>query len=170
MPATPPDKTMRQQFVEFMIGCLLVAAVPLLVLLGLGYLLYSIVLRSTMWAVYCTRGVNVLFVYSDSPVWKDYLEAHIIPELPETALMLNWSQRSRWHRSTLPVRIFGHFGGSKNHCPLAIVFRPFRCTKVFRFWQPFRDWKHGKTDALESLQSELMRELDSLKPRNGSSK
>jgi hypothetical protein len=39
--------------------------------------------------------------------------------------------------------------------PLAVVFRPFRPARVFRFWQPFREWNHGKREALERLEYEL---------------
>lgn len=56
-------------------------------------------------------------------------------------------------RLILPV--FRHFVGAREFNPLAVVFRPFRPARVFRFWQPFREWKHGKPDSLARLEGEL---------------
>jgi hypothetical protein len=30
-----------------------------------------------------------------------------------------------------------------------------RRTKTFRFWQPFRDFKHGRPDALRTMEGEV---------------
>ncbi len=138
---------------------LILVLVPVLIPVGLCYVVYGAVLRLTAWTFYCTRGVNVLFVYSNSPIWKDHLERNIIPHLPDSSLMLNWSERSGWNRASLPVLLFRHFGGSAAFNPLALVFRPFRRTRVFRFWQPFLDFKHGDTQALQGLESEFLKEL-----------
>ena len=53
--------------------------------------------------------------------------------------------------------IFGPstFGGWREFNPLAVVFRPFRRTRTFRFWQPFRDFKHGHPEALHRMESEF---------------
>jgi hypothetical protein len=50
---------------------------------------------------------------------------------------------------------FRHFGGYREFNPLAVVFRPFRRTHKFRFWKPFRDWKHGCPDTLRQIQKEF---------------
>jgi hypothetical protein len=36
-----------------------------------------------------------------------------------------------------------------------VVFRPLRRARVFRFWQPFRDFKHGDPEPLRRLEKEL---------------
>jgi hypothetical protein len=66
--------------------------------------------------------------------------------------VLNWSQRSNWNRWSLPVLCFRHFGGDREFNPMAIVFRPFRKARVFRFWRPFRDRKHGTPSALQEAE------------------
>ncbi|GIW83316.1 MAG: hypothetical protein KatS3mg105_5123 [Gemmatales bacterium] len=53
---------------------------PLIPLLLASYLLYAIVLQLVIWLCWCTRGLNVLLVYSNSPHWQEYIEAHIIPQ------------------------------------------------------------------------------------------
>jgi hypothetical protein len=74
------------------------------------YLLRSVCLRIAIWSSWCTRGKDVLFVYSDSTIWQDYIEGRILPYLDERAVILNWSQRKRWsnllskmHFATLAV-------------------------------------------------------------------
>jgi len=37
-------------------------------------------------------GRDILLVYSDSPIWHDYIEERILPHLGERAVVLNWSQ------------------------------------------------------------------------------
>ncbi len=164
MPENQSVEAKRGRKMSDFIGILLVIVfLPLLIALGVCSLIYGIFLRLTIWAFYCTRGTNVLFVYSDSPIWKDYLDQHVVPHLPDSTLRLNWSERSTWNRASFPVRIFRYFGGDKAFNPLAVVFHPFRKAKVFRFWQPFKDFKHGKAEALELLQADLLKEFNALK-------
>jgi hypothetical protein len=137
---------------------LIVLVVALLVPLGLLLLvlygLISVVLHAAIWSLWCLRGRDILFVYSDSPVWRDYIRERMLPHLQQRAVILNWSERQRWQFSLARVA-FHHFGGRKEFNPLAVVFRPFCRTRTFRFWQPFRDWKHGHPEALVAMEREL---------------
>jgi hypothetical protein len=36
-----------------------------------------------------------------------------------------------------------------------VVFRPFHRTRKFRFWKPFRDFKHGRPAALQEMELEF---------------
>ena len=58
--------------------------------------------------------------------------------------------RKRWSFS-LARLAFYHFGGDRRFNPLAVMFQPFRRTRTFRFWEPFRDFKHGRPEALHAL-------------------
>ena len=140
----------------------LAIAVPALI----ANLLWGLVLHLAVWLRWCPRGKNVLFVYSDSPLWQDYLERRILPRLAAKAMVLNWSARKKWERRfSLPALVFSYFGGRREFNPLAVVFRPWRRAKTFRFWQPFQDLKHGKSDSLEKMEKDLFGEIDSL-PKN----
>jgi len=114
----------------------------------------SVCLHVIIWTWWYLRGRDILFVYSDSPVWHDYVEAGILPELGERAVVLNWSQRKRWRLSVARLA-FHHFGGYRQFNPMAVVFRPFRRSEVFRFWRPFRDFKHGRAEALHRMEREF---------------
>src|SRR5262245_39460965 len=114
----------------------------------------SVCLHVIIWTWWYLRGRDILFVYSDSPVWHDYVEAGILPELGERAVVLNWSQRKRWRLSVARLA-FHHFGGYRQFNPMAVVFRPFRRSELFRFWRPFRDFKHGRAEALHRMEREF---------------
>ena len=129
-------------------------AVPVLVIALVLYALASLCLHLVIWTWWCARGRDVLFVYSDSPIWLEYINQSFLPYLGERAIALNWSERSRWPLSLSRI-VFHHFGGSREFNPLAIVFRPFRRTRTFRLWKPFRDMKHGQPGALQAMEREF---------------
>ena len=133
--------------------------IPLVVILVVAYLLKKMLLHVLAWLVWNTRGIRVLYVYSNSLHWQEYIEENILPRLPERSIVLNWSERKRWQFS-LSTLVFWHFGGDRDFNPMAIVFRPFRPAKVFRFFEPFRDFKHGKPDALHKMEAEFFVVLD----------
>ena len=111
-------------------------------------------LHLAIWTWWCLRGRDILFVYSESPIWHDYVEVNILPLLGERGVVLNWSERKRWPVS-LSRLAFHHFGGRRHFNPLAVVFRPFRRTRTFRFWEPFREFKHGRPAALHALEQQF---------------
>lgn len=127
---------------------------PVMVVVGVLYGLASVCLHFVIWIWWCARGRDVLFVYSDSPVWREYIERRLLPDLGERAIVLNWSQRKRW-RLSLSRIAFRHFGGTREFNPLAVVFRPFRRTRTFRFWKAFRDMKHERTESLQAMEREF---------------
>jgi hypothetical protein len=118
------------------------------------FVITSICLHILVWTFWCVRGRDILFVYSDSPIWHDYVEQRLLPPIRDRAVVLNWSQRKRW-RFSLARIAFHHFGGYREFNPLAVVFRPFRRTQKFRFWKPFRDWKHGRPETLRRMEEEF---------------
>ena len=102
------------------------------------------------------NGKNIIFVYSESTNWQEYIEQKIFPEIEAKALLINWSERSKWKkRKPLEVKIFRHFGGDTEFNPMAIIFiRPWKI-KIVRFFQAFKDYKHGKEFLLNQCMNEL---------------
>lgn len=85
------------------------------------------------------------------------MEEHIISVLQPQAMVLNWSKRIEWaHSCDLKVLTFYYFGGKSEFNPLAVVFRPFRRAKVFRFWNAFKSYKHEKEHFLKNIKEELL--------------
>ena len=146
----PKAQWWQVALVIFLAPVLLVVVVLALVF----FLVSNVFLHIAIWSWWCIRGRDILFVYSDSPIWHDYIEENVLPHLGERAVVLNWSQRKRWRFSLARVAVH-YFGGWREFNPLAVVFRPFRRTRTFRFWQPFRDFKHGHPEALHRMESEF---------------
>jgi hypothetical protein len=144
---------MKWRYIPFILVLLPLVVVVAIVAI-VAFAVSSVCLHILIWTWWGLRGRDVLFVYSDSPVWRDYIEQHILPFLGDRAVVLNWSQRRQW-RLTLARLAFHHFGGSREFNPLAVVFRPLRLTKTFRFWKPFREYKHGRPLALRTLEDEF---------------
>jgi len=150
------------------VGSLMVAILspiilPLLIVALTFHLLAGLFLYPAIWLCWCLRGRFVLFVYSNSPIWLEYVEKNILPRLGERAVVLNWSERSKWKR-TLAILAFRYFGSYRDYNPMAVVFHPFRCARRFQFYKPFREYKHGKADAVLKMECELFDSLDAITP------
>lgn len=46
------------------------------------------------------------------------------------------------------------------------MFRPFRRARVFRFWQPFRDWKQGQREPFERMERDFLAALGIERPHH----
>ena len=145
---------------------------PLLVLIGFVALLFFAVsypfvltyrqwLKFRFWQRHGKHGRFVLFIYSDSPNWKDYIEANVIPRVRSHVVILNWSKRREWGRTNpFEARVFSHWAGEEEFNPMALVFSPSGKVKVVRFWQAFRDFKHGKEQSLQEAENRLFTEVE----------
>ena len=140
---------------------LFILFLPLILVAITCYLLAGLFLHFAIWCCWCLRGRYVLLVYSDSPIWQGYVEEEILDRLGESAVVLNWSERGRW-RQTLAVLAFRYFGGHREFNPLAVVFRPFRVARQFRFYRPFREFKQGRPEAVEKMKRELFDLVDEI--------
>jgi hypothetical protein len=137
------------------IALLIVVSPIVLAVLAVSVVCWAIAyagLHCAVWLWWNPRGIDVLFVYSNSPVWQEHIETEVLPLLGARAIVLNWSERRDW-RLGLASAIFWFFGGQREFNPLAVVCRPFRRAQVFRFWQPFKAWKHGRVEALERVEA-----------------
>ena len=147
---------------SFLLKILLIIVVliflPLILIVGMIYYVCGFLLLIAIWINWGLQGRYILFVYSNSPIWSNYIEKEIIPHIQDKAMILNWSERKQW-KVSLAVLAFNYFGGRRNFNPLAIVFKPLRLNKVFRFYEAFKEYKHGKTEALEKIKSEFFAEI-----------
>lgn len=134
--------------------------IPALVLWVLFYLASRLCLHLAVWMLWLPRNKRLLFVYSDSPIWQTHIETQILPSIRDQAVILNWSQRKQWSvRHTLAVAVFRHFGGRYEFNPMAVVFRPLQLGRVFRFFQPFKELKHGKPESIARVETEFFHYL-----------
>jgi len=138
-----------------LVALVVVVCSPLLLPLLLAYGLYAFLLHVLLWLLWSPAGKRVLFVYSNSPVWQSYIENNILPRLPRGSVVLNWSERRRWRWWSLSAAVFYFFGGSREFNPLAVIVRPLRWGRAFRFWRAFRDAKHGNRDTLRLVETQF---------------
>ena len=150
-------------------GCLkIVVSLSLLALIGIVlipvaivYIVRDVSLRLTFGRA-ARQGKFILFVYSDSPNWKTYIEDNLLSRIQCHATVLNWSQRKRWDTTSWPVRAFEHWGGREDFNPLAVVFCGLTKVRVLRFYRAFQDFKHGKEAPLRKVESELLELAEAL--------
>ena len=129
-----------------------------------------------------------ILVYSNGPHWQRYIEDNWLPRFGHRFVILNWSERSTWQRDhALESKIFRRFAGAREFNPIAIILNEvgahaiwhtwIRAVRsgdiigifapgvadahVIRFWQPFKDLKHGKDRRLRAAEAELLAALDS---------
>jgi hypothetical protein len=142
---------------------LLLVLLPLVTVALVLWLAVAIVLQLIVWTAWCSRGRYALVVYSNSPIWQEYFEQHVVPAVGGRGVVLNWSERKRWPYS-LPVALFTVFGGTREFNPLAIVFQPLAWPRRFRFFNPFQAFKHGRPQEVEDMRREFLGVLDGLAP------
>lgn len=140
---------------------LLLVLLPFVAVALVLWLAAAIVLQVIVWIVWCSRGRYALVVYSNSPIWQEYFEQHVLPAVGGRGVVLNWSERKRWPLS-LPVALFKVFAGTREFNPLAIVFQPFAWPRRFRFYRPFQAFKHGHPHQVEEMRRDLLELLDGL--------
>lgn len=136
---------------------LVIGLSPLLMIVVLLYFLWGAFLYIAIWLIWTKQ--LALFVYSDSPTWKDYIEKEILPYIQDRAVILNWSERKSW-KNSLPVLTFKYFGGYRNFNPIAFVFRPFHRVKIYRFFEAFKEFKHGDPKRVDRIKEELFKTLE----------
>ncbi len=136
----------------FLIVILYVVAFPFLI----PGILRSFSLRVKFHEAAVTQKKFIIFVYSNSPIWKSYLEENIIPKIQDHAIILNWSNRNHWDQNDWTVRSFHHWGGREDFNPLAIIFCHFLNVRVIRFYRAFHDFKHGKVISLHEAEAQLL--------------
>src|SRR6266576_5096861 len=160
----PQMNWQKQSFSQRLNNALLVVlflpfVLPLALLAIVLHILYKITLYLLVWVIWLPRGKDILFVYSDSPIWHEYMATQILPLVQDRAVVLNWSERKKWRRWRLGVAVFHHFGGGREFNPLVMLFRPVRLARVFRFWSAFKDWKRGYREPVDRLRQDLLNAL-----------
>src|SRR5262249_54125108 len=88
----------RRIAVTALIVVLLPIIIPFAAAVLVLYLLHKMALYGLIWLLWVPRGKDVLLVYSDSPIWHDYMTTQVIPLVQNRAVILNWSERHKWSK------------------------------------------------------------------------
>jgi hypothetical protein len=129
---------------------------PILIWMGMCHVISGIYLKYRFRRKWAAKKKWVLFVTSESPHWKEYIEENILPDIADHTVTLNWSERSAWkNKRPLEEKVMKRFTGDREYCPIAIVVPPKGKVRTVKFYQAFKDHKHGKPHLLERRISEL---------------
>ena len=154
-----PEST-GQRVLKVAVTVLFLPIVLPLAILGLVlHVLNKVVVYLLVWVWWLPRGKDVLYISSDSPIWKEYMEAEIFPLIAGRAVVLSWSARSKWPKWSFAVRVFRTFGRGRDFNPMVVLFLPFRRARIFRFLPAFQERKHGNNASIEQLRRDLMQAL-----------
>jgi len=98
----------------------------------------------------------VLVAYTQSAAWAPFIEQSLLPQLGDAVVAIDRS-REDWKRSN-PVEAMAvsFWGGLRAHNPIAIVIRNRWRVRVFRFYEAFQQFKHGRPQDLEIAVSEFL--------------
>jgi hypothetical protein len=154
-PESTGRKVARFAFIVLLLPIILPLAIVGLVLSFLN----KVVVYLLVWVWWLPKGKDVLYVSSDSPVWKEYMETEVFPLVAERAIVLSWSARSKWPKWSFAVRVFRTFGRGREFNPMVVLFRPFRRARIFRFLPAFQERKHGSSPSVEQLRRDLIQAL-----------
>jgi hypothetical protein len=142
---------------EPVFGSIFVLSIFLYVALSPLIYIYGLLLCPMVWIEWQKQGKDVLVIQADNEHCREW-EARLSPLISGRAVVLNWSERKRWDRWTLPVQLFDVFGPhgmpeqfTESSLPSVIVFRQLRRPKKFNFGGRSRDLEAR----IEQLSAEL---------------
>ena len=153
------------------LAALVVLLAPLVVLVFILWLVGAFVfqwecgiwLRQRFRATWGRNGKRLLLVYSESPNWHQYITEHWMPRLSPYAVCVNWSRRNEWKpHPPLEAKILRHWGGAYEFNPMVVYFPKHGQVEVIRFWKAFKDFKHGKEQALRKAERRLFEIVNAL--------
>ncbi len=128
-------------------------------------------LKVRFWLRHGRKGKRILFVYSDSSNWKDYIETNILPRIEAHSIILNWSKRREWgSRMELETKLFNQLAGPGEFVPVAILFSPIGKTTTFRLWQFSENSKRVKARVSKEAEQAFFETVKRLTPRAGEGK
>src|SRR5260370_22170581 len=121
------------------LACILlwIVALPLI-------FLYDAVLCAIAWCVVRGNGKDVIVVSDGKP--NDVFDNEVIPMVRNRAFFLNYEERKKWPRRSLPVLLFRAFGPTPvppsflPRClPAVVLIRRFRLPSQFSFGPLIQD-------------------------------
>ncbi|MFB3884454.1 MAG: hypothetical protein ACE144_04445 [Thermodesulfobacteriota bacterium] len=124
---------------------------------------YRFGLKMGFWIRHGRKGKFILFVYSDSSNWKEYIETKILPRIETRSIVLNWSKRREWGtRMSFETKLFNQWAGSGEFAPTGIIFPLIGKVKVIRLWQPNQYGKSKKDGISKEAEKVLFTAIDQL--------
>ncbi len=117
------------------------------------------------WLRHGRKGKKILFVYSDSSNWKDYIETKILPRIEAYSIILNWSKRGEWEsQMQFETKLFNQWAGPGEFVPVAILFSTIGKARTFRLWQLSQNPKQEKVRVSKEAEQALFETVKQFGP------
>ena len=154
----------------------IILAIPIVIFFVVYWIIKTIILLLLIRLNWHPKKKFMLFVYSDSPKWKSYVETKSIQKLLKYSEVVNFSERKKWKKyMPFKVKVFRHFTGVwssivyKESCwkngkfsPVAVIFIPWWNPKIVSFREAFKHIKIGDTSALNNAISKISNLIQSV--------
>ena len=99
----------------------------------------------------------ILFTYSESENWSQYIEENIIPEISNHAVVINRTKQQNWKEEyPLELKAIEVLAGLEVN-PIALIFRNGLRVRKVTLFEAFRDLKHGKDLKIKGQCEEIFR-------------
>jgi hypothetical protein len=139
---------------------LLLPIILRLALLGLAlHGVNKIVVYLLVWVWWLPSGKDVLYVSSDSPIWKEYMEAEIFPLVAKRAVVLSWSDRSKMAKVVFCCSRFPHVWSWTRFQSYGRTVSAFPACNDFSLLTSVQRMEAGNSTSVEQLRRDLMQAL-----------
>lgn len=139
-----------------MTAAVIIIALPFLILVFLYIVIRDLYIKTRV-ELKWPRDKFILFTYSESENWSEYIEENIIPKISSHAVIINRTKQQNWKEEYALERKALEASAGLEVNPIALIFRNgFRMRKVALF-EAFRDLKHGKDVKIKSQCEEIFK-------------
>lgn len=147
--------------VPILVLVVLIAA-PALLIYYTGRLIRGLWLQSRVKLTW-PKGKFVLLAYTNNRKWVPYIEAHLLPNIGDACVVVDRSDAQWKERFPLEASVISHWGGYREHNPLAVVFPTIGRPRVFRVYKAFQELQRGKDQRLENVSKQLVDTVEQCK-------
>jgi hypothetical protein len=134
---------------------LVLAVLPIILIYYIGRLIRGLWLQSRVKLAW-PKGKFVLLAYTSNRKWVPFIETQLLPRIGDACVIVDRSHAQWKERFPLEANVISHWGGYREHNPLAVVFPGAGRTRVFRMYKAFQALQRGKHQPLEEVSKQLI--------------
>ena len=157
---TTISQALSKLLVAVVVIPLIILLIPVVIFWLTAKLFLKLVVLICIWAVWGVKGKDLLVIYSDSPYWKEYFENGLLPQIESRSYSLNLSTRAKMQTYNLQILAFDLFKYEKDYNPMVVLFPFLRWPRRYQYYQAFKEFKHGKENALTKVENQVFEALN----------
>ena len=138
---------------------LLLVALPLWLIYAVTNRIHGLRLQSRVKRTWPDNKF-VLLAYTNNPKWVPFIFDRIVPRIGDACVMVDRSNAQWKEHYPLEASVINHWGGYREHNPLAVVFPHDGRPRVFRMYKAFQELQRGKPQQIEEVTKRLIDAVD----------